>query len=90
MIVLRGRDPRVTGHPSPNHQWDIQKLGLFLLTPPWAMGTSISPRALHRPLPLHNQVGWARAWVEVEARAHKLGLQGPGGVSMPSHLRPRL
>ena len=77
------------GHPSPNHQWDVHNLGLFLLTPPWVRGTSI--RALHRPLPLHNQVGWTKAWIEVEveaeARAHKPGLQGPRGMSTPSHLR---
>ena len=53
------------GHPSPSHQWDVHRLGLFLFTPPWARGTSISPKALQKPLPLHNQVGWARAWVEV-------------------------
>ena len=44
------------------------------------------------PLLLHNQAGWAKAWVEVEvkARAHKLGLQGPEGVSTLSHLKLRL
>ena len=78
-------------HPSLNHQWDVRRLGLLLLTSPWAKGTSISPRVLHRPLLLHNQVGWSRAWVKVEvkieAKAHRLGLQGPKGVSTPSHLR---
>ena len=46
---------------------------LFLLTPPWARGTSISPRALHKPLLLHYKARWVRVWVqvEVEARAHK-------------------
>ena len=69
------------------NQWDVHKLSLFLLTPPWAKGTNISPKALHRPLLLHNQVGWAKACVEVEVetRDHKLGLQGPRGVSTPSH-----
>ena len=54
-ISLRGRDPRVMGHPSPSHQWDIHRLSLLLLTPPWAKGTNISPKELHRPLPLHDQ-----------------------------------
>ena len=53
-IALKDKDPRVMGYPSPSHQWDVHRLGLFLLTPPWAKGTSISPRALHKPLPLHN------------------------------------
>ena len=73
-IVLRGKDPRVMGHPIPSHQWDVRRLSLFLLTPPWARGTSINPRVLHRPFLPYNQTGWARVWVEVEARAHKLGL----------------
>ena len=54
-IVLRGRNPGVMGHPSPSHQWDVRRLSLFLLTLPWARGTSINPKALHRPLLLHNQ-----------------------------------
>ena len=62
------------GHPNPSHQWDVHRLGLFLLTPPWARGTSISPKELSRPLPLHDQARRARAWVEVEDRAHKPGL----------------
>ena len=85
-FTLRGRDPRVMGHPSPNHQLDAHRLSMFLFTPPWARGTNINPRVLHKPLPLHNQVEWTRAWVEVEARAHKSGLQGPRGMPMPSHL----
>ena len=60
------------------------------LPPPWAKRASISPKALHIPLLLHNQARWAKAWVEVEARAHKPRLQGPKGVSMPSHLRSSL
>ena len=60
------------------------------LPPPWARGASISPKALHRPLILHDQARWAKAWVEVEARAYKPGLQGPKGVSTQSHLRPSL
>ena len=73
-IVLRGRDPKVIRYPSPRNQWDVRRLNLFLLTLPWARGTSISLRVLHKPLLLHNQAGWARSWVKVEARAHKLGL----------------
>ena len=66
------------GHPSTSHQWDVHRLNLFLPTPPWANGASISSKALHRPLLLHDQARWARVWVgvevEAEARAHKLGL----------------
>ena len=66
------------GHPSSNYQWDVHRLDFFLPTPPWAKGASIGPKALHRPLLLHDQVRCARAWaeveVEVEARDHKLGL----------------
>ena len=32
-IALKGRDPRNTRHHSPNHQWDMRKQILFLLTP---------------------------------------------------------
>ena len=68
-------------HLGPSHQWEVHRLSLFLFTLPWARGTNISPRALHRPLPLHDQVRRARAWAEVEDMAHKTGLQGPrGGV----------
>ena len=56
------------GYPSPSHQWDVHRLSLFLLIPPWVRGTSISPRALHRYLLLQNQAGRARAWVEVKAK----------------------
>ena len=74
-------------YPSPNHQWDVHRLNLFLLTPPWARGSSISPRVLHKPLLLHDQAGCTRAWVEVEVRAHKPRLQGRKGMSKPLHLR---
>ena len=60
------------------------------LLSPWAKGNSINPKALHRPLPLYDQARRAKAWVEVEDKAHKLGLQGPRGVFMSSHLRLRL
>ena len=73
-ISLRGRDPKVMGQPSPSHQWDVHRLGLFLPTLPWAKGANISPRALYKPLLLQDQARWARAWAEVEARAHKPGL----------------
>ena len=46
-IALRGRDPENTGHHSPNHQWDMRKRSLFLLTQAWTKGTSVSPRVLH-------------------------------------------
>ena len=78
------------GHPSPSHKLDVHRLGLFLLTLPRARGTNISPRALHRPLLLHDQARQDNAWVEVEDRALKPGLQRPRGVSTPSHLRMRL
>ena len=46
-IVLRGRDLGNVGHHSPNHQWDMHKRSLFLLTPPWAKGTGVGPKVLH-------------------------------------------
>ena len=46
-IALGGRDLRNVGHHSPNHQWDMRKRSLFLLTPTWAKGTGVSPRVLH-------------------------------------------
>ena len=49
-ITLRGRDPKVMGHHNPNHQWDMRRRGLFLLTSSWAKGTGISPRVLHKHL----------------------------------------
>ena len=30
-IVLKGMDPRVMGHPSPSHQWDVDRLSLFTM-----------------------------------------------------------
>ena len=71
---FKGRNPRVTGHLSPSHQWDFHRRGLFLLTLSWARGDSISPRALHKGLLLCSQARWVRAGVEVEAKAHKRGL----------------
>ena len=77
-------------HLSPSHQWDVHKLSLFFSTPPWARGANISPKVLHMLLLLHDQARWARVWVEVEANAHKLRLQGLRGMSTPSHLGPSL
>ena len=31
-IAHRGKDLEIRGHHSPNHQWDMHKHGLFLLT----------------------------------------------------------
>ena len=33
-ITLRGRDPKVMGHHSPNHHWGMHRCSLFLPTPP--------------------------------------------------------
>ena len=46
-IAIKGRDPGNTGHHSPNHQWDMCKHSLFLLTLAWAKGIGVSPRVLH-------------------------------------------
>ena len=74
------------GHLSPSHQWDVHRRSLFLLTPPWARRDSINHKALHKGLLLRSQARWARAGVEVEAKAHKPGRQGPRGMSSPLHL----
>ena len=55
--------------------------------PNMGQGTNISPRVLHKHLLLRRQAKGARAWVEVEDRAHRPGLRGPRGVSTPLHLR---
>ena len=80
-ITLKGRDPRVMGHHSPNHQWDMHRHSLFLLTPTQVRGTSISPRVQHRHRLFHRQTREAKAWVEIGHKAHKSRLQGPRGVS---------
>ena len=80
-IALKGRDARVMGHHSPNHQWDMHGRSLFILTPAWARGTGISPRVLHKHLLFHERATWARACVGVKARTYKQGLQGPKDVS---------
>ena len=66
-IALRGKDPRVMGHNSPNHQWDMHRRYLFLLTPAWAKG----PRVMHKHLLFRRRAIWARAWVGVEAKISK-------------------
>ena len=42
-LPLEARIQELWDH-SPSHQWDVHRLGSFLLTPPWARGTSISCR----------------------------------------------
>ena len=37
-IALRGRDPRVMGHHSLSHQWDMHRSNLFLPTPTMGQG----------------------------------------------------
>ena len=69
-ISLRGRDPKVMGHLSPNHQWGIHRYNLFLLTPAWAGRTRISPRVWRRHRLFHRQAREAKAWVEVRHKAH--------------------
>ena len=82
-IALKGRAPRVMGHHSPNHHWDMHRPSLFLPTPTWARGNDVSPRVLHKHLLFRRRTIWARVWVEVEVedRALKLRLQGPRGMS---------
>ena len=55
-----------------------------------AQRNQTSPRVLHERLPLPRQAKGARVWAEVEDMAHRLGHQGPRGVSNPSYHRPRL
>ena len=88
-IALRGRDPRVMGHHSSNHQWDMHKGNLFLSTLPWVKEDSISLRVLHKHLLFHRQAKEAKVWVEVGVRdkAHRPGLQGPKGVATSLHHR---
>ena len=78
------------GHPVPVISGTCTNSVFSSLPPLWAKEDSTSPRVLHKNLLLHSQARWARAWVEVEARAHKLGLQGPKGMSKALHLRPSL
>ena len=72
------------GHLSLNHQWDAHIHSLFILTLVWARGTNFSPMVLYRHLLIHKQT---RVWVEVEGKVHKLGLQGPMGMSTLLHRR---
>ena len=89
-IALRGGDSGVMGHHSPNCQWDMRRRSLFLFTPAWARGTSVSPKVLHKHLLFHRRAIWARAWVEVEDRALRPELWRPRGVSTLRHHRLRL
>ena len=75
------------GYHSPSHQWDMHRSNFFLPTLPWVREGSINPRMLHKHLLFCRRATWAKAWVEVKDRALRLGLEGPRGVSMPSHLR---
>ena len=84
-LPSEARIPGFLGRNSHNHQWDMHRHSLFLLTPVRARGTSISPKVLHMHLLLHKQAREARVWVEVEDRAHKPRLKGPRGVSTPLH-----
>ena len=88
-IALKGRDPRVMGHHSPSHQWDMHRHSLFLTTLSWAKEDNTSPRMLHKHLLSRKQATRVRAWVEVDDKAHKPGLQGPRGVSTLVHHRLR-
>ena len=75
------------GHLSPNHQWDMHRHSLSLLTPAQARGTSINPRVRHKHRLFRRQAREAKAWVEVGYRAHRPGPRGPKGVSTPLHFR---
>ena len=77
------------GHHSPSHQWDMHRRGLFLPTLPWAREDSISPRVLLKHLLFRRYAIGARVWVEVKDKAHKPGLLGPRGLSMPLHHKLR-
>ena len=79
-IALRGRDPRIWGQCSPSQLWDRSGYISFLHTLVWIRGTSFSRRVLYKHLQQHR---WARVWVEVRHRAHRLRLRGPRGVSTP-------
>ena len=48
-ISLKGRDPRFMGHHSPNHQWDMHRRSLLLLTPAWARGKVSVPSVTQAP-----------------------------------------
>ena len=86
-IALRSKDPRVMRHHSPNHQWDMHKRSLFLLTTPWSREDSISPRVLYKHLLFHRQARDAKICVEARDSAHMPGIQGFKGVSTPLHHR---
>ena len=62
------------GHHSPSHQLGMNRSSLLLPTPPWAKEENINPKVLHKHLLFLRRATWAKAWVEVEDRAHKQGL----------------
>ena len=70
---------RIRGHHSPDHQWDISRLNMFLLTPARARGIGISLRVRHEHRVFHRQAKGARVWVEVEGRVYRPGLRGAQG-----------
>ena len=86
-IALRGKDPRTLRHNNPNYRWNMHRRSLFLLTPAQAKGNHINPKVRHRHRLSHIQVREAKARVEVRYRAHKPGLWGSKGVSMPLYHR---
>ena len=55
--------------------------------PSMGQGNQYQSRVLHKRLLLYKQAREARVWAEVEDRAHGSRLQGPRGVSTPSHHR---
>ena len=75
------------GHRSPSHQGDVHKHSWVVLILVWPRGTSINLRVLHKHLLLHRQARETKAWVEVEDKAYRPGLQRPRGVSTPLHHR---
>ena len=49
-ISLKGWDLEIMEHHSPNHQWDMHRHSLFLLTLVWVRGTSFSCGVLRKHL----------------------------------------
>ena len=82
-ISLKDMDLRVIRYHGPNHQWDMHRRSLFLLTLAWTRGTGINPRVLNKHLLFSRRATWARAWIGVEVRTSRPRLQGPRGVSTP-------
>ena len=51
-LSIRGKDPRILGCCSSNHQWDWYEHAFFSL---WVRGTCIRLRVLHKHLQFHRQ-----------------------------------